>query len=281
MKRDDVPVARREPELRDDERSGEDARRDETGPPGNERNKRHEPDEELRREHLPERDERGDGRCRGDDEPLPLGRVTSEEKPDSGEGHRLDDRLGRRNRLGQRAGEILRAVTRDDHGVVEPELVAGEKDARTEALDLERPAYLALEALEETVGCDEREREKGGRENEGEDGKRDEGLAPSSPARDVDEREREEDERVDLGGDPRGKEAEGNAIAAGEERDEPADRERGRPEVEAGEDHRAKEKRRERGERDRGAQATRGGFERGERGRDERDGGCPAEEHES
>ena len=62
----EIPVAEREPELRQDERGGEHGVR--ARPPG-EDDDGNEPDQELRREHLPERDEGGQGR-RGIDRQL-------------------------------------------------------------------------------------------------------------------------------------------------------------------------------------------------------------------
>ena len=57
----EVPVARGEPELRQQEGDSEQDRSAKAAQPGDERDDGREPDQELRREHLPERDEGDEG----------------------------------------------------------------------------------------------------------------------------------------------------------------------------------------------------------------------------
>ncbi len=123
--------------------------------------------------------------------------------------------------------------------------MGGEQERGSQALDLERPAELALHRVPEAFRRDQREGKEDDRDDRREGAERDRRLPAAATLRQVDEQRWQEDERVDL---RRGREAEDGEpepVAARQHRSERACRQRGRPQVVAGEHDRAEGEREE------------------------------------
>src|SRR5581483_12184245 len=103
----EVPVAKREPDLREHQREREDRSRREPAPAAHEDDERDEPDQELRREHLPERDEGADGGAEGAHKPVARGRPAGKPDPDAYHRERLQHGRRDRERVGYGADEVL------------------------------------------------------------------------------------------------------------------------------------------------------------------------------
>jgi hypothetical protein len=156
------------PELRQDQRSREQRRRDNPKRRRDEWDERDEPDRVLRREEAGEDEEAGHRRSRRGDESLRARAATGEEPSDEKDSSDLNQPGGHGERIRQRAGEIARKCERgaaNDLGVVHAELVCGEKRGTPEALDLQRTLGLCFGAAPETVPADERKRSHDGQDD--------------------------------------------------------------------------------------------------------------------
>ena len=129
--------------------------------------------------------------------------------------------------------------------VVEAELVRGEKERGSEALDLERPSELAPERVGEAVGSKQREGRDDERDDRHERARGGHGLTSPVAAGDVHERRRKQNERIDLRGGRQTEHGEREALPAGEKRRECGRRQGRRPEVVARENDRAEQEREE------------------------------------
>ena len=123
------------------------------------------------------------------------------------------------------------------------EVVRGEVERGTEALDLERPRELAADAVEDAARRERREGEERERDDRGRETGADERLAPPAPPPDVRDDERDEHDRVELRRDAGAEHGEPEPVAVVDERGERPGDERGRPEVEARQDDRAEQER--------------------------------------
>src|SRR5205823_8000253 len=85
------------------------------------------------------------------DEALARSRASRRRPPDAEQRRDEQHALDRAKRAGQRPSEVLRAVARDHRQVEVAELMGGEHDRGAEALDLERPARLAVDAGPDAV----------------------------------------------------------------------------------------------------------------------------------
>ena len=120
-----------------------------------------------------------------------------------------------------------------------------EQERRAEALDLQRAAQLARDAVPEPGRGDDQEREHPGGEHSGEPAARDQRLPPAFPPPDVDERERDDHARPQLCRDADAEESKPEPRPPAHERGHPARADRGRPEIEAGKHHGAQRERRQ------------------------------------
>jgi hypothetical protein len=189
-----------EPQLREHERSSEERRGGDAERRGDQRHEGHEPDEVLGRHEAREREEYGNSRRRGGDEPLRTAVAAGEQPGDEQNSGDLDD--GRRDgdRIGQRpreiAGERERGAT-DDLGVVGTKAVQCQQHRAAEALDLKRPLALGLDAAPEPVPAQKREGADNGDDDPAE-GKEwtDEPAPPDGEAE-----QRQQRGGIDLGGE--------------------------------------------------------------------------------
>ncbi|HXZ58006.1 MAG TPA: hypothetical protein VEG40_10515, partial [Gaiellaceae bacterium] len=132
-----------------------------------------------------------------------------------------------------------------DHVQVQPAgLVRGEQDRRAEALDLQRPAGLVVDARPEPVRREDGERQDDDRDGQSGRAEAEEGLAPAAPPPDIRERGRDEHAREDLRREADPERGEAEPLPPAEDRSEAGDRERGRPDVVAVDQHRAEGERR-------------------------------------
>jgi hypothetical protein len=160
-----------EPQLRQDERSGQNGRRDDAERRDHQRHQRHEPDEVLRR-HEARKGHEARNRCgSGGDKTLRAARAPRKEPGHEQDGGDLHDAHRDRERVRQRSGEVSRerkGRSANDLGVVETQAMRGQKERAAEALDLERPLGLGLRALPEAVPAEQRERADDGQHDRGE-----------------------------------------------------------------------------------------------------------------
>ena len=106
-------------------------------------------------------------------------------------------------------------------------------------------------------------------------------LAGASPTPDVDDREREQNGRIELRRDRDSEQAETQPVSRTGERDDRGEREKRRPEVEAGENDRAEQERRKAGQQRARRDARRRRALPGDHEPDQGSGNCTAQEHES
>ena len=140
------PVVMGEPQLGEHEHCSEQRAPRDPAAPAHERDERHEPDHELRREDLAERERRGDRRCGVRDEPLSIRGRPCIEHPDVHEHDGADDGRRDRGRVSARTRGILRAEGRHDMQVRAEEMVQCDQHRAAEALELQRPCDLRVEA---------------------------------------------------------------------------------------------------------------------------------------
>ena len=152
---------------------------------------------------------------------------------------------------------VLRAVAQVEVDCPGAELVGDEQEARAEALDLQRPVRLPVQAVPNAAGREPHERQENDRDHAREDGRAQERLPPSVAPPDIDERGRHDDDREDLGRSGEPKYAESGTPVLREHRGQAEHQERRRPEVEAGQDHGTERERRQRREAERGEQTLR------------------------
>jgi len=129
-----------EPDLREDERPGNERGRRDSGRARHEQDERDQPDDVLRGHEAVEDEEPGHRRARREHEALGVPGAADEEPPDRGHSDRLEERGDRRERVRELAREVSGRRARrsvDDGRRIEPELVRREQDARTEAFDLQ------------------------------------------------------------------------------------------------------------------------------------------------
>ena len=208
--RDQVPIARREPEVRRDERGAENApaarpiRPATSGTSGTSQMRNcGESTFPKATKTTTEPAQAATSRAEVADPRAKRAQIPTSAPP----GGRSDGRDVR-----QPPGEVLGAVRGDDGRVVEPELVGGEEHGGAEALDLERPAELALHGVDEALGPEEGERQHDQPEREREHP----GpiAAPSARASSPGRSERrEKDERIDLRRDRDAEDREPEALA--------------------------------------------------------------------
>src|ERR687887_795339 len=236
-----VPVAEREPQLRQDERGPQEPRRPEPASPRNEWDERDQPDQELGREHLPEGDEDGErGRSRlHEPEPPPR-----EARPDPEQ----EPELERRQQPGQgvrpAAAEVLRSVARRDRDAAAEHLMRRQQRRGTQALELQRSPQLAADAVPDAAGREHDEGEEDERRGTGNESQYDETGAPSLAAPSRRDDERDEHRRVQLDRNREPEHGTRDAPSFRDPRCDGGDDERGGPEVEAAEDDRSQSQRR-------------------------------------
>ena len=240
---DIVEVARREPEGRQDHRGHEPDPRDEPAPAADQRHERQQPDHVLGREHLPERDVRTDGRDRCGDEPAVVQGSPRKPGPDGDERSHGRDGRDEEQEVGSRARDVLGSERRDDRDSQPDQAVRHDQDRAAEALDLERTIDLPLQGSPDALGRDERERQDADDHDGDEDPETDQGLAPSAPSPHLDDQDRQDHCRIDLGHRGEGEAHGTDPMVAVDHRRKSARGERGRPEVEMRCDHRPDEDR--------------------------------------
>ncbi len=109
--------------------------------------------------------------------------------------------------------------------------MGGKQDGAAEALDLQAPRGLGLEAVPEPT---RREHREGRDHDQNDSGENKQGLQRAAAARDdpdVGSRGRNEHERIDLRAHRQPEQAEGKEVAAAQERGQRADRQRRRKQV--------------------------------------------------
>jgi len=155
----------------------------------------------LRRDEAVEDEEPGDRRGRCENEAFGPARAARVEPPDRGNGRRLKERRDRGERVRERAGEISRRRSRGtahDRRRIQAELVAREQDARAEALDLQAARGLGVEAVPEPAGREDGERQDDERGDGREHAERAQGAAATCDLPDVDRRQRDDDQGIEL-----------------------------------------------------------------------------------
>ena len=195
----------------------------------------------------------------------------------SDEQHRLGAR--ERRRAARRRGSASRGSTRRSRRRARVRSAARRSAEPRLSIWSGRPVW-RVTLSDDPVRREQEERAHDRDEHGAEDPERDERLAPTAAPPDVEHGERQEHERVDLCGHGGAEHAEPEPRPSSDERRERAGDERRRPEVEAGQDHRPEEERRQRRERDPGAELDGRRARAGQRDGDERDERAAAEEHE-
>src|SRR5581483_4436526 len=148
----ELPVAPREPRLREPEREEEQSRRDDPARARRERDERDEPDQVLRREDLVEGDEGDDSRGGGEERRLPIARAAPGVRdPNREDGHHLGGGGEVGGEPGAASTQRLSAVRGHGREWTHPEVLRRHEDRRAEALDLQRPVELPADARPETV----------------------------------------------------------------------------------------------------------------------------------
>ena len=190
-----------------------------------------------------------------------------EESPDGDDGDHLKRGQSGAESVRQRPVQILRAEAGDDLRLVAAELLRRQERCRAEALDLERTTGLALEARLEAVGRERSERDEDHREHEQEHGQSESRLPAPLASSEVEERDGQQNERVELRSDRQAEHGEGEPAPPRHERGQRADGEHGRPDVEPRQEHRPERERSEPEER-RGCVEALGPGADGHQGRD-------------
>jgi len=214
------------PALRQRERGDEQNGRNDTA----EGSERDQPHEILRREHLGEGQEAGD--ARGEEQPG-LDPAAEHDEPRRERGNHCEHGAHRRQRVRETAGEVTRHRGRSPHhrGVVEPEPVGGEQNARAEALRVQCTPDLRVDAVPDAA---RREREP--RQDEhcehGRERSRGRRRSPGSPrAPDPDHRQRRQQHRVQLRRGRNAEQGEREPATAGDQSGNGGGAQRGRPRV--------------------------------------------------
>ena len=167
-----------------------------------------------------------------------------------------------------------------DRRRVQAELVAREQDARAEALDLQAARGLGVEAVPEPAGREDGERQDDEHGDGCEHAERAQRAAATCDLPDVDRRERDDDQGIELRRRSEPEQAEAEQLAAAQDSGERSDRERCREEVVGVERDRANGDRREREQDGRPVQTVLRGAERDEREQDGEERRDPAERHQ-
>ena len=137
------------------------------------------------------------------------------------------------------------------------ELVGHEQEARAEALDLQGPIGLPVQAVPDAAGREPDEGKKDDRNDACEDGPAEERVPPAVTTPHVCESGRNDDDRKDLRRRREAEHPEAGPLALGEHSAEAEHHQRRWPEIEAGQDHGAESERRQRREAERDEEAFR------------------------
>jgi hypothetical protein len=219
-----------EPQLRGDQRTGEERRGDDAERHCNERDERHEPDGVLRRQEPSEGEEHGHRRRCGGDEALSSAVTAGEQPRDEDDRDQLHDARGNCERIGHRAGQVPGERERrptHDLGLVDAEPVRSQEQSSSQALDLQRPPRLRVHALPEPVPPHDRERA----DDQKDDARECEHRPGETTPADGDAEGRQERSRIDLGRDRKPEQPEGQRRALVEQRAERGGDEERRPDV--------------------------------------------------
>ncbi len=205
-------------------------------PPGHERDERDEPEDELRREHAAEGELSGDDGRAVDHEAVVVvhSATPPRREPHGDDHHHRRDATERARDLPERARHVgaphLACATLGDADAEAPEagLVGGhsERDRciAREALDLDAPGQLGSDREPRLGGRDRHEREDHDGDRRRSEPDREPRLPSSAAPPDVQRDERDEEKRIELGGD---REAEGDPGEAGASVQERGDARRG------------------------------------------------------
>jgi hypothetical protein len=219
-----------EPELPEHHRGGQQAGGDEAEGRGDERQEGEKPHEVLGRDELRERQKCGYGRRGSGHDPLAVDPTAGDQPNDEQDGRHLQPRGYDGESVRQRAREIPRdggGRAADDLRVVDPDAVRDEQHGAGEALELERPLRLRLEALPEAIPTQQRERSECGDHDrpEGEQGTREAAWTHRQAE------ERHQRDRVELRGHGQPEQREGERRPLVEQRADGARHEQRRPDV--------------------------------------------------
>ena len=117
------------------------------------------------------------------------------------------------------------------------ELMGDQQEARAEALDLQGPVGLPVNAVPDAAGREPDEREEAESEDTREDASADERLAPAVAPPDIRERGRNDDDGEDLRRRREADDSEAGPFPIREHGGESEHKQRRRPEIEARQDH--------------------------------------------
>ena len=224
-----------EPDLGQDERRSDHRDRRDARSAGDEQDERDQPDDVLRRDEAVEGEKPGDRGGRGQQQAFGAPRAAREEEPDEGDGRELEDRAERGERVRERARRGRAWQLRSCRGRRSP------RRRRAGAPRAGTPRRGSRSAGPATTGRGSCPRARPGRGSA--NGRITTSTTPArtasdaqspGPARDrpdVQHRERDEDERVELRRDRQAEEPEREELAAPEKGGQRADGQRGREQV--------------------------------------------------